>query len=157
MIPTRFKQKLAGYLSYPIGAKALSEALEGALHADLFTVSFGGGPVCRGGAFARSCSAELTYVVLAAEFLPARKPGYSGSEFLIEEGWYEEQWQLWVYPVTRDLRHLANRLLREQGLPLVVQWLRTAERTGWKSRRQKIELVFRPTEERILGVETSGV
>jgi hypothetical protein len=95
--------------------------------------------------------------VLVAEYKPSNKPGYGGTNFLVESGWYDEKWRLTVYPVPRAVRHLANLLIRELGLPLLVQWLRSSGRAGWLTRNQRIELQFNPAEETLSAEENSGV
>src|SRR5882762_9302868 len=107
MIPTRYKSKLPKGLAYPIGAEALTTALADAPHAASLSVSFYGRPVWPGSRFRETLARRHPYKILAAEFRPSCKPGYSGPEFLVEDGWYDEKWQLTVYPVVRELRYLA--------------------------------------------------
>jgi hypothetical protein len=156
MIPTSYKAKLPRQLSYPIGAETLTEGLEGAPHTESMSVSFREIPVWPGSRFRQTLAKQQPYKILVAEYRPTQKPGYGGSTSLIDSGWYEASWQLTVYPVVRELRHLANHLLREQGLPLVIQWLHSSERVGWLSRYQRIELVFNPTEESLSAQVSSG-
>jgi hypothetical protein len=156
MIPTRYKAKLPKHLSYPIGAEALTEGLVGAPHAEALAVSFWGTPVWPGSRFQKALAEEQPYVVLAATHEPARKPGYGGAQALVESGWYDEKWELTVYPVVRELRHLASQLLKEQGLPLIAEWLRSSQQAGWATRQHRVELVFDPTEETITGKKVSG-
>lgn len=157
MIPTRHKAKLPRHLSYPIGAEALTEGLGNAPHTEELSVSFWGTPVWPYSRFQRTLAQQQPYKVLVAEFRPFQKPGYRGAQCLVESGWYDEKWLMTVYPVVRELRHLANRLLRERGLPLLVQWLRSSERAGWLTRDQRIELLFNPVEESLSAQEMSGV
>ncbi len=157
MIPTKYKAKLPKPLSHPIGAKALTEGLADAPHAEGLTVSFWGKPVWPGSRFQNALAEQHPYVVLVARYEPAQRPGYGGAQSLIEGGWFDEKWVLTVYPVIPKLRHLANRLLREQGLPLVAEWLRSSRQPGWTARQQEIELVFNPTEGAISARTSSGV
>ena len=64
---------------------------------------------------------------------PASRPGYSGATSMVERGWYEAKWELRVIPVPRPQRAIAGALLRTQGLPAVVEWLRSSGRAGWES------------------------
>jgi hypothetical protein len=155
MIPTTYKAKLGKHLSYPIGAEALTEGLAAAPHAESFGMSFWGKPAYQASPF-QSAAARQPCTVLVAEYRPARKPGYGGANFMVESGWYDEKWEVTVYPVVRELRHLANRLIRERGLPLVVEWLRSSKRAGWLSRSQRLELMFNPTEESLSVQEVSA-
>jgi hypothetical protein len=157
MIPTQYKAKLPRHLSYPIGAEALTEGLADAPHAESFSVSFRDEAVWPASRFQQLLAQQHPYKVLVAEYRPPQKPGYIGPQSLVESGWYDEKWQLTVYPVLRELRHRASCLLREQGLPLVVQWLRSSASTGWLTRDHRIELVFNPAEETLSSQESSGV
>jgi hypothetical protein len=157
MIPTRYKSKLPRYLSYPIGAEALTEGLAHALHVELFKVVFYANARSRHSEFQQTLTQKQPYSILIAEHKPSQKPGYCGAQFMIERGYYDEHWELTVYPVLRELRHMANGLLREQGLPLVVEWLRTSDRSGWRSSKQSIELIFNPVEETLIPKVSSGV
>jgi hypothetical protein len=143
MIPTEFKQRLPKHLSYPIGAEALSEALVDAPNLEAITLFFGTSswPVS---STKRAITDGMPHNILVAEFWPAN---YRGSN---------ENWFLHVCAVPRDLRHLVNRLLREQGLPHLAGWLRASLRPDWRSRHQKLVLKFIPMEESITADETSG-
>jgi hypothetical protein len=157
MIPTRYKAKLSRRLSWPIGAEALTEGVAEAPHAEQLTVSFLGKLYRPDSPNHRILDEQRPCTILAAEFKPARKPGYGGTQYLLERGLYDEKWMLTVYPVLRELRQLANRLLKEQGLPALVRWLWSSQRVGWSMRSNRIELVFSPTKESISVRENSGV
>ena len=157
MIPTQYKAKLPRQLSYPIGAQALSMALVGAPHAESFSVFFHERPVEPASRFRQVLAQKSPYLLLMAKYRTEKNPGYAGAQFMIDRGWYGEKWELTVYSVLRELRHQANCLLRDPGLPLVVQWLRSSEQAGWLSRDQRIELLFHPAEETLSIQESSGV
>ena len=89
---------------------------------------------------------HLPYTILLAKYSPARKPGLSAADYMIERGWYDERWELTVYPVLREFRHTANQLLREQGLPAVHTWLGKAEMLARGIVTQHLDLVFNPAE-----------
>jgi len=144
MIPTYLKSKLPKHLSYPIGAAVLSEGLVGTPHLDALTVWFQDQAVWPASEFRRLLRESVPYTIVRAEFCPAQKPGYSGLQALIEMGWYDESWQIIVFPVLRELRRSANRLLREGGLEHLAQWLRASQAPGWTSQDQICELVFDP-------------
>jgi hypothetical protein len=152
MIPTMQKAKLPPHLSYPVGAEALTEGLADAPHAESFGVTFWHNPFWPRSRFRQALAQQQQYKILVAEYRPSQKPGYGRAQSLVNE-----KWQLTVYPVARELRHLSNRLLLERGLPLVVQWLRASQCAGWLFRDQRIELVFNPAEEALSAQESSGV
>jgi hypothetical protein len=157
MIPTRLKARLPRQLSYPVGAEAISEALAGAPHVEAFSVTFWDEAVWPASEFRRLLLERLPYKVMTAEYQPTRKPGISASDHMVQIGWYDEKWELSVYPVRSEFRQLANRLLREVGLPAIVTWLRSSGRAGWSANWHRIELVFSPADGSIASQESNGV
>ena len=147
MIPTYSKAKLSRHMSYPIGAEALTEGLSDGPHIESFTVTFWAS------GFQQVLARGKPYTVLEAKYRAVRNSGYGGK---VTWGSEAEKWQLTVYPVLRELRHVANSLIRERGLPQVVQWLSASEHAGWLSHDQRIELVFDPAEETLSVRESSG-
>jgi hypothetical protein len=136
MIPTHHKSKLAKNLSYPIGAQAISVALTAAPHAEEISLWFCDMPLWPASEFQRLLRHGLPYRILEFTYMPAHIIGYAT---------YDAKWTLNIYAVKREFRHLANRLLREQGLPAIVEWLRSSGSRGWEDRQHAIGLVFDPT------------
>ncbi|WP_435020298.1 hypothetical protein TA3x_001751 [Tundrisphaera sp. TA3] len=107
--------------------------------------------------FRRLLAECLPYRVMAAVYQPARKPGLSGADFMVQRGWYGEKWELEVYPVLSEFRPLANRLLREEGLPSIAAWLKASDRPGWARTYQSMELWFDPDGQSLISKVRSGV
>jgi hypothetical protein len=143
MIPTEWKSKLPKPMSYPIGAEALSEALADAPNVEAMTLFFGNSQWPASGS-RRVLADQTPHDILIAEFWPAAHRGSN------------ENWFLHVYAVPRDLRYMANRLLREQGLPHLFRWLRASLRPDWRARHQKLALRFIPVEESVTADESRG-
>jgi hypothetical protein len=154
MIPTRRKAKLPPHLSYPIGAQDISEALADLPHVESFSLIFSDRPIYRASEFNRWLSEQRPYMIMEAKYNPARKPGIGASNDMIEKGVYDEKCVLRVYPVLSERRHLANRLLREQGLPAIAQWLRSSH--GFGTSLKFVELEFSPADES-LAIRKAGV
>jgi hypothetical protein len=157
MIPTRYRDKLPREQSYPVGAGAISEAQADAPHVEALSVAFQDQAVWHASEFRRILSERQPYRILEASFRPASKPGISASKHMIELGWYDEVWEIQVYPVLAEFRHRANRLLIEQGLPGIARWLRSSDRSGWVERSHRVELIFIPVEESLVVREHHGV
>jgi hypothetical protein len=154
MIPTRFKSKLPKTLSYPLGATTISDALANAPHFDDFTLLFYDAPIWPASEFQRLLRESLPYKVFAVSYEPALKINYGGSNYL---GHFDvKRWELLIYPVLRHLRQKAGQMLREEGLPAVVEWLRSANQTGWESRQHSLALVFCPGEETLVVQREDG-
>jgi hypothetical protein len=154
MIKTRYKSKLPKTLSWPVGAEAVSAALADAPHVNDLTLSFSDSPVWPASSFQKLLRESLPYAILAAEYWPASKPGYGGSNKMIEGGGYDAKWELRVNPVTRELRAKAGIALRERGLPLIKEWLRSSSRTGWELMYHCMELVFSPLDNTLTPVSS---
>lgn len=157
MIPTRSKSKLPKTLSYPLGAQAISEARAEAPHAADFTLSFSDTPVWPASEFQRRLREGTAYLVFVAAFEPVHKTGYLGAKALIERGRYEAHWTLKVNPVRRELRHAVAELLRAQGVPAVVEWLRSAGEAGWEGHRHQLRILFRAVDGVLLIEREDGV
>jgi hypothetical protein len=136
MIPTRSKKRLPRTLSYPVGAKAISEALVGVPQFDELTLVFwfynqqGSRPTF-GGPFS----------VLEAEFLgPLRS--FSASMDMIEKG-YSPKWTIRIYAAPRPLRNLIQGKILGEALPSVRSWLianpHSIEREGYNAIRFRFD------------------
>lgn len=156
MIPTRHKAKLPRHLSYPVGSKDITEGLAGVPRVDLLSVAFLDQAIWPGSEFRRLLAGRLPHKVMEARYGPAGKPGISGAKHMVDMGWYDEKWELSVYPVLVEFRHVANQLLRDQGLPAVARWLRSAERAGWGMKSRWIVLVFNAAAGSLAASEGSG-
>src|SRR4051812_5646100 len=121
MIPTRFKAKLPKTLSYPVGAEAISKALGNAPHASNLRLHFFDAAVWPASEFQRLLREAMPYKLFVVAYQPAFKANYGGANDLVEQGYYDKQWELQVYPVLRHLRQRAGQLLKEQGFPAMVE------------------------------------
>ncbi|WP_165071412.1 hypothetical protein [Paludisphaera rhizosphaerae] len=157
MIPTTYRAKLPRGLSFPIGAEAVSQALVGTPRFEALSLTFWDQAVWPASKFRRLLEERSPYKVMTAEFHPARKPGVSAAEYMIQSGWYDEKWELFAYPVLAEFRHPANRLLRETGLPAVASWLKSSDRAGWTATWRRIELIFNPVDESLTPQTSHGV
>lgn len=146
MIPTLYKRKLPKALTWPVGAEAVTAGLAGAPHAAELSLAFLDSPVLWASEFQRLLRDGLPYVVLVAEYHPADKPGYVGSNAMVERGEFNSRWEVRVSPVPRPLRSTAAALIRDHGLPAVADWLRSSGRAGWDGRVHRIELIFSPAD-----------
>ena len=157
MITTRHKARLPKSLSWPLGAEAISTALENGPHTADLTLSFSASPVWPASEFQRLLRESAPYPLLVVEYKPPLKPGYYGAAFLVESGWYDAKWELWVNPAPREVRAAAGAALRETGLPMVAEWLRSSFRPGWEGRHHRLALVFSRTDGRLTPQRTDGV
>ena len=115
MIPTAYKWELSSLLSYPLGAKNISEALEGILQFDALSIRFSPGED-------NPHRVESPFPVFRVNYRNS-VPGRSASNDMIEEGWYDPTWEIHVGAVPRPLRHTVKTALLAQALPRLRQWL----------------------------------
>lgn len=141
MIPTRLKVKLRPTMSWPIGAAAISEALAGAPNCEHLVLTFSD---YHSVAVDRRLAADEPHTILRVTHAAARKPGFTGSQGMVDAGYFDEAWQIEVNAVRRDHRQLANQLLRREGLPAVRRWLESSTDPVWMQRSRSIAVVFEP-------------
>lgn len=155
MIPTTYKSRLPHTLSYPVGARAVSEGLKGVPQESALSIGFYGQPTVFASEFKRLRDGNSPYPIFTAAYRHIQ-PGLSASNQFVAGGWYEEAWELKVYPVPRALKSLARRALLSEGLPLVGRWL-AAERTpAWRYGRRHFDILFTERDGRIVVREGAG-
>lgn len=106
MIPTGYKDEIPKTHSYPLGAKAISDALAGVPQFDLLKINFSFG--WKG--FAKDRVPGAPYRVLEA--------GYTGPGLPLLSGW-----TIHVRPVPRALKHEIQTRLLAEALPRLKAWL----------------------------------
>ena len=119
MIPTGHKKKIPSTHSYPLGAKAISDALIDVPQRELPKINF---DFYTG--FAKDRVPGAPYRVLSAS--------YSGSTFLSLAGWIVE-----VHAVPRPLKHVIPGKLIADALPKIREWL-ISTITRWSERAATI-------------------
>ncbi len=149
MIPTRFKAKLPTGLSFPVSAKAISDAFADAPHLELCQLHFSSEAIWPGAAFRRILKEQTPYGILEARFVPPIASGYGMHAM-------DPSLVMTVCPVTSDLRHVANRLLEGTGLRAVARWWLSSKSTGWMDRQHQFNVVFDPKEEALLFRTSDG-
>ena len=103
LIPTRYKTRLPRELTYPIGAEALSEQLDGVPQFSEFRLCFSDLVSAWKSKFQRIIAEGADYEIVAAHL------------------W--SPFDIYVYPVKRELKHLAKEALFSHGLPKMREWL----------------------------------
>lgn len=115
MIPTSYRKELSSLLSYPLGAKDISESLEGVPQFDALSIVFSPGQN-------NPHRVESPFLVLRVNYTN-RVPGRSASNDMVEKGWYDPKWEINVGAVPRPLRRTVKATLVTEALPKVRQWL----------------------------------
>ena len=115
MIPTSYKLELSSLLSYPLGAKNVSDALDGVPQFDALSIVFTPGQD-------NPHRVESPFLVLRVNY-SNRVPGHSASKDMVEKGWYDPKWEINIGAVPRPLRNAVKTALLAEALPRVRQWL----------------------------------
>lgn len=136
LIPTKHKSKLPHTHSYPIGAEAISTALQSTPQIEKLSLSFSGFHMV-----IHPLLKEIPCAVIQASYrnLDVR---LSNSNAFIKEGWCEEQWELTVYAVLRTQRARLNELLLAEGLSRIAQWLATPRDDVWLYGQKSYEVLY---------------
>lgn len=149
MIPTKLRSKISGELSFPLGAKEISEVLEGVPQYASLTLAYyphwDKTPAC----IRKILDSGESLCVMEARYRNVR-PGRSGSQMLQDMGWYDETWELAVYPIPRNKRSATKTLLLAEGLPRIRAWLEMERPGTWRDGHHSCRLMVRFAEEGIL-------
>ncbi len=143
VIPTRYKARLFGNLSYPVGAEILSEGLQEVPQISGLSLSF------TLPSLLHPTEMNSPYRILVAEY-NSHPVVLSSNKKFMEDGWYDENWGLTVFAVKRQVKPLVKKFLVHDGLPRVKKWL-MAERTPvWKYGRKTCCVLFDEKKESIV-------
>jgi hypothetical protein len=143
LIPTNYRAKLPKTMSYPIGAESVSVALAQVPQRDLLNINF-----VFHSHFIKEHERDAPFAIFEAEFTKPDMHLTASNDF-IERGVYEEKWGLTVYPVPRQMKSVAKKLLLEKGLPRIAKWLAMERTPLWKTGRKTITILFDQAEESI--------
>jgi hypothetical protein len=132
MIATTFKSKIPQTHSYPVGAELLTESLSSVPQLELLTLNFYG-------LWAKDRS--NLQPVLRVNHINIRESQYS-SKKLVAQGFYKDTWEIVVYPVLREYKGEIKRLLLDEGLSKVKDWLTAPRSSTWLEGRRTLSLVF---------------
>lgn len=77
--------------------------------------------------------------ILSASYRNIR-PGRSGSHDLEKMGWYDETWELSVYPTFRDKKAVTRELIVKEGLSEIIDWFNEPRNPTWCEGRHNCSL-----------------
>ena len=117
MIPTKSKSKIPKTHSYPIGAKAISDALTGVPQRELLNIEF-----WFRGRSVKDHGTTVPYQVLHVSY-SGPMHFFSLSKSMAENGYYDPRWTIRVHAVPRPLKHIVQGKLMAEALPKIRHWL----------------------------------
>lgn len=136
-------------MAYPLGAEAISEAFVNVPQFEKLVTSFTPYNFGFASAFQEARKRNQPYKIFRVSMIHPLK-GLSSSNQFIEEGFYEENWKIDVYPVPSQLKSIAKELLINDGLPKAKEWLETPRTEVWKTERKHFQILFHEKEGKIL-------
>jgi hypothetical protein len=136
VFPTSHKAKISKSMSYPIGAEALSAALEGVPQSALISLWFGHAST----SIALRAGHASRYKILSAFYSHHLPNQFSANR--LRESFYGPKWHLYVYEVPRQHRHAVRSLLDSEGLPRVGVWLRNMADITEREGHCQIDLIL---------------
>ena len=119
---TRFKDKIAFHLSYPLSQSDLTEHLGEAINLlDIYM------------AFSSYKSPRKGEVRKKHVLVEATSPSHIISE-----------WKLWIRPLPKEIRHFAKELLISEGLPILRDWFLSPKDSSWFISGHRISVIYVP-------------
>jgi hypothetical protein len=152
IIPTGLKVKIPKTLSYPLGAQAISEALQGVPQIGSLLVDFW---------YMNRMQWKLPiplqpYRVLSVSYWSASiKPAYR--RFYIEAGQFDAGWRITVEPVPRSLRQSIQGKLLAEALPKMKTWLIASQDSEGRTGGHNLVLRFDETSNELKSEEHSSI
>jgi hypothetical protein len=151
IIPTSHRAKIPKALSYPLGAKIISEALAGVPQFDYLHINFR-----YWNKLARHHGTEIPYQVLEARYSgPLRS--FSASKSMVEKGYYSPTWEITVSAIPRSLRHLLQSKLITEALPAIRVWLTTNPDLGEREGGHALTFIFDELKNELTRSEQSTI
>jgi hypothetical protein len=132
MIPTTFRSKIPKTHSYPVGAELVTDFLGHVPQLDRLTLMFYG-------LWAKG--ANNWQPSLSVNYINIRENQYSSKE-LAAQGFYQDKWEIVVYPVLREHKNLVSTLLKTGALLRVKRWLIAPRTSTWLEGRRTLWVLF---------------
>jgi hypothetical protein len=150
IFPTKSRTRHSKFLSYPIGAEALSRALDGVPQHDQLACTF----------YAANPNSDKNKDKIYLLSVVYEKQGrtFHHSEDAAERGVFNPHWTIHVYAVASELRHEIKTALLTVGLPdMIAPWLtQNAHLTG-KTGGAALWLEYDLVEKCLLSTRKTGV
>ena len=122
LIPTRNKSKLPKTLSYPLGAKEISEALAEVPQYNELSITFIDRSTFWASKYNESIKDKEQIKIVEIKYTRL-KGNISTPKKWLEEGYPGSGWNITIYAVPKENRHQANAALKAIALPNIKKWL----------------------------------
>lgn len=139
----REKPKLPKYLSFPVGFDAVSAAFATVPFVDEIILSFDNGFGASQVQARDVIESNEPHFVLRGEFYRwDKRLGVAVAGERLHQG----AWDVYVFPVRRDLKPIARKTILQDGLPRLVEWFCTERPESWYWGRKRCNVIFDPSE-----------
>jgi hypothetical protein len=160
MIPTRRKSKIPSFLSFPLGAKVISQALAGVPQVEALAIEFRFSKDWRQHGFDKPywpiVGSGKPFPVLAASLVKTSPTAFSPREW-VEQGLYGSRSTIWVEAVPRLIRHQIEGKLISEALPRIRQWLIANAQAGTREGGHHLTFFYDELANELAVRETSSV
>lgn len=135
-------------MSYPIGAESISKAFVGVPQFEKLVICFTTTNFAFVSDFQEARKQNLPYKIFEVSMIHPLKDLSSSKKFL-EEGFYDENWEINVYSMPKEFRSIAKTLLLTEVLPKAKLWLQEPRTDMWKTGRKHFQALFKEIENKI--------
>jgi hypothetical protein len=143
LFPTRSKEKIGSYLSWPAGAQSVSRALAASAQAGRIELRFSAHwPTYSRGQW------PARFLVARVEYSRHRTPHRTGH-------WADPAWQICIHPVPRESKTVIRSALETDGFARIASWLKSHEHLHGREGRVECSL-FWNSDTKSLEAEESG-
>ena len=122
LIPTKYKSKIPKGFSFPIGAKDISESLEGIPQYNKFELTFHNRDTLWASKFQERIKEKDFITVIEISYSRFR-PTISTPKNWEESGYSNPKWMVSVYALPSEHRSKTKAQLLEIAMPLYKKWL----------------------------------
>jgi hypothetical protein len=150
IFPTLHRDKHSHLVSYPLGAEALSRALDGVPQHAMLTCQF----------FAGNTHQRLDnplHLAMAASYQRRQRSFYDGQD-ADARGVFLPRWTITVFAVPRTLRHAIKTAVHTEGLPSIVRpWLIENASISGRTGNCAINLDYDVAEDKLVATARSAI
>lgn len=144
LIPTKLKSKLSQDLAYPIGAEIISKLFANVPQKENLVIWFTSFNYFVSD-FQNLRKQNKPYEIFRVSMIHPLNDLSSSNQF-IEEGFYNENWEINVYPVPKELKSVAKQLLVNEILPQAKDWMEKPQTEIWRTGRKHFKAFFKENE-----------
>ncbi|HRH45168.1 MAG TPA: hypothetical protein PKY82_26255 [Pyrinomonadaceae bacterium] len=135
-------------MAYPIGAEAISKAFVDLPQFEQLNIWFTTTNFAFASDFQEARKQNKSYEIFRVSMIHPLKSLASSKQF-IEEGFYNEKWEIHVYPVPREVKSFAKQFLINEILPKAKEWMETPRTEIWRTGRKHFRALFKENEPQI--------